>query len=72
MRPIQSCFDSLPIEPESESRHDKVSRDAKKRDASRDRSLLTRSIDSEDLLFNFSEDDEMDRINRKALLGTLC
>jgi len=26
-------------------------------------------VDSDDLLFNFSEDDEMDRINRKALLG---
>ena len=46
-------------------------RDTKKRDGSRDRSQLTRSIDSEDLLFNFSEDDEMDRINRKALLGNI-
>lgn len=45
-----------------------------KRDRSRDRSHdrsrgLTRTVDSDDLLFNFSEDDEMDRINRKALLG---
>lgn len=40
------------------------------RDRSRDRSRgLTRTVDSDDLLFNFSEDDEMDRINRKALLG---
>lgn len=57
------------IEPESNPRHDKVPRETKKRDTSLNRSQLTRSIDSEDLLFNFSEDDEMDRINRKALLG---
>ena len=40
------------------------------RDRSRDRShWLTRPVDFEDPLFNFAEDDEMERINRKALLG---
>ena len=40
-------------------------------DSSKDRFQPAYSTDSEDLLFNFSEDDEMDRINRKALLGTV-
>lgn len=54
----------LPKEKQSTSRD-------RSRDRSRDKSRgLNRSADSEDLLFNFSEDDEMDRINRKALLGT--
>lgn len=45
-----------------------------KRDTSRDRARdrsrgRPQSAESEDLLFSFLEDDEMDRINRKALLG---
>lgn len=35
----------------------------------KDRFQPAYSADSEDLLFNFSEDDEIDGINRKALLG---
>lgn len=60
----------LQIEPEPKPVRSKLPRDVKTRDSSQDRSQLNRSTDSEDLLFNFSEDDEMDRINRKALLGT--
>lgn len=59
-KPVQT---KLPKEKRSPSRD-------RSRDRSRDKSRgLNRSADSEDLLFNFSEDDEMDRINRKALLG---
>lgn len=58
----------LPKEKRSPSRDRSLDRS---RDRSRDKSRgHNRSADSEDLLFNFSEDDEMDRINRKALLGT--
>lgn len=64
-------FDPLQLEPEPYALRNKSSREAKKRDTSKDRSWLNRSTDSEDLLFNFSEDDEMDRINRRALLGTV-
>lgn len=40
------------------------------RDRSRDRShWLTRPVDFEEPLFNFAEDGEMERINRRALLG---
>lgn len=46
-------------------------RDVKKWDVLWDRFLLICSIDFEDLFFNFLEDDEMDRINRKVLLGIL-
>ena len=67
---------SLQIEPAPKlvrSKSPKEKRDRSRdrfRDRSRDRSRgLTRTVDSDDLLFNFSEDDEMDRINRKALLG---
>ena len=68
-KPVQT---KLPKEKRSTSRD-------RSRDRSRDKSRgLNRSADSEDLLFNFSEDDGiivsnydgMDRINRKALLGT--
>ena len=66
----------MQVEPQPRPVHTKVPKEKRdtSRDRSRDRSLdrsrgLSRTVDSEDLLFNFSEDDEMDRINRKALLG---
>lgn len=63
-RPVRT---KLPKEKRDSSRDRSRERS---RDRSRDRSRgLNRSTESEDLLFNFSEDDEMDRINRKALLG---
>ena len=59
---------------EQEPKPTRSSLPKEKRDTSRDRAQdrsrqRPQSAESEDLLFNFLEDDEMNRINRKALLG---
>jgi len=59
---------------EQEPKPTRSSLPKEKRDTSRDRARdrsrqRPQSAESEDLLFSFLEDDEMNRINRKALLG---
>ena len=68
---VLKFFYLLQIKPEPRAHRSKLPLEAEKKDSSKDRFQPAYSTDSEDLLFNFSEDDEMDRINRKALLGTV-